>query len=417
MTHPQTPQPAKLRKLTQLLEHLLSLLVVFLMFAAVALQTGSLFGHKLGQTDTAEQTATALKLPAPEQLKELGLDNAALQFAQRDSASWNVVAPGGAAKGVLVSSLPYARDVKGFAGQVPLYIYMDESGVVRGLALDENSETPDFVNRASAALLPQWIGKGAEQAASQKVDAVSGATFSSRAIIANVQQSLAALSSANSHAAKTPVIGWGRTVAVCLVLLLGLGISYFFRGNKVLRVVQLLLNVGVLGFWCGQFLSLSLLRGWLANGFDPVAYLPTLIVLGVAVLLPFFKHKHHYCSWVCPLGSAQELMSRLPFPKIRCSAKVYRSMSRVRLWVFALLMLLLWTGVGSVALDYEPFTAFLTTTALPAVIIMAAVILVASCFVPNLWCRSLCPMGMALTLAEDTLNMNNVKNNKTPKKQ
>ncbi len=417
MTHPQTPQPAKLRKLTQLLEHLLSLLVVFLMFAAVALQTGSLFGHKLGQTDTAERTATALKLPAPEQLKELGLDNAALQFSQRDSASWNVVAPGGAAKGVLVSSLPYARDVKGFAGQVPLYIYMDESGVVRGIALDENAETPDFVNRASAALLPQWIGKGAEQAASQKVDAVSGATFSSRAIIANVQQSLAALSSANSHAAKTPVIGWGRTVAVCLVLLLGLGISYFFRGNKVLRVVQLLLNVGVLGFWCGQFLSLSLLRGWLANGFDPVAYLPTLIVLGVAVLLPFFKHKHHYCSWVCPLGSAQELMSRLPFPKIRCSAKVYRSMSRVRLWVFALLMLLLWTGVGSVALDYEPFTAFLTTTALPAVIIMAAVILVASCFVPNLWCRSLCPMGMALTLAEDTLNMNNVKNNKTPKKQ
>ncbi len=417
MTHTLNPQPAKLRKLTQLLEHVLSLLVVFLMFAAVALQTGSLFGHKLGATSEQKQSASQLTLPNAEELKALGLDNDALKFTQRDSASWTVVQTDGAKKGVLVSSLPYARDVKGFAGTVPMYIYIDEAGVVRGITLAENAETPEFVNRAYAALAPQWIGKDASQALSQKVDAVSGATFSSRAIIANVQQSLAALNAAKNHMAKEPVIGWGRTVAVVLVLLLGLGISYFFRGNKVLRVVQLLLNVGVLGFWCGQFLSLSLLRGWLANGFDAVAYLPTVIVLAVAVLLPFFKHKHHYCSWVCPLGSAQELMSRLPFPKIRCSAKVYRGMSRVRLWVFALLMLLLWTGLGSVALDYEPFTAFLTSTALPAVIILAAVILVASCFVPNLWCRSLCPMGMALTLAEDTLNMKNVKPDKTSKKQ
>lgn len=173
MTNTLTPQPARLRKLTQLLEHVLSLLVVFLMFAAVALQTGSLFGHKVGATATSQQEAAQLQPPTPEQLKELGLDNAAVQLTQRDSASWNV-AQTGAAKGVLVSSLPYARDVKGFAGQVPLYIYVDESGVVRGIVLAENAETPDFVNRASAALLPQWIGKGTAQAASQKVDAVSG---------------------------------------------------------------------------------------------------------------------------------------------------------------------------------------------------------------------------------------------------
>lgn len=52
-------------------------------------------------------------------------------------------------------------------------------------------------------------------------------------------------------------------------------------------MVQLVLNVVVLGFWCGQFLSLSLLRGWIANGFDPIIYLPTLIILATAVLMPF----------------------------------------------------------------------------------------------------------------------------------
>ena len=77
-------------------------------------------------------------------------------------------------------------------------------------------------------------------------------------------------------------------------------------------------------------------------------------------------------------------------------------MGRIRFGVFALLMLLLWTGMGAAVLDYEPFTAFMVTTASPAVMALAAVFVVASCFVPKLWCRCVCPMGSLLDLSEDT---------------
>lgn len=321
-----------------------------------------------------------------------------MRLTPRDSASWMVEGGNGESLGVIITTAPYTTDVKGFAGPTPLYIYVSKEGTIKQIIAADNADTSDFFNRAFTSLAPQWRDKSMEQAATLKVDAVSGATFSSNAIIANVQRTLAAqVQSKASSSSLKPMIGWGRTIMVAVVLLLGIIISLKWRGRKWLRLTQLALNVVVLGFWCGQFLSLSLLRGWISNGLDPVAYLPTLLVLIVALVMPFFKHKHHYCSWVCPLGSLQTLAAELPLPKVHCSPKVYRIMSRVRLYVFALLMLLLWTAFGAgCVLDYEPFTAFIVTAAAPTVMILAAAIVIASCFVPNVWCKAFVPWAWRL---------------------
>lgn len=391
-----------------LLEHALSLLVVFFMLVAATLWTGRLFGHDIGISKSAQSGVAQSKLavkPTDAQLKQMGINPQQIKLEERDSASWNVRSSEGsqAMLGTVISTDPYAHADQGFAGPTPLYIYIDGQGKVCQIVAADNADTPHLFNNAFSHITPQYVGKTAEEATQVKVDAVTGATFSSRAIIANVQKSLASYSSASASADKAPAIGWGKGIAVVIVLLLGAGISLLFRGNRPLRVVQLVLNVLVLGFWCGQFLSLSLLRGWIANGIDVGATWPTLLVLIVAIAMPLIKNKHYYCTWICPYGSLQELTSRLPFPKIHCSAAVYRWMSRVRMTVFCLLMLLLWAAFwGGEVLDYEPFTAFLFTTAMPAVIILAAAFVLASCFVPRLWCRSLCPMGQLLDFAEDS---------------
>lgn len=399
---PQKPTQKLLARTLPVLEHVLSLLVVFLLLTGTALWTGNFLGNKIGATSAAEpQQATVAAKPEGAQIEALAPDAASWTFTVNDSASWIVSDAAGAKLGVVIATAPYAKDVQGFAGPTPLYIYVDQSGQIAQIVAADNSETADFFRRAFDGLTSQWKGKNAEQASQLKVDAVSGATFSSNAIVQNVRRALAAHLSTSAKAQPEPVIGWVRTAAVAVVLLLGAVASLRFRKVRWLRTAVLILNVGVLGFWCGQFLSLSLLRGWIANGLDPIAYLPTLLVLAVAVVLPFFRRKHHYCTWVCPYGSLQELAARLPFPKIHCSQKVYRWMKMVRSVILCLLLLTLWTGFGSVILDYEPFTAFLVTTALPGVIVIAAAFVVASCFVPHLWCRSVCPMGMLLDLSED----------------
>ena len=97
------------------------------------------------------------------------------------------------------------------------------------------------------------------------------------------------------------------------------------------------------------------------------------------------------------LGS---LAYALPVPKLKLSAGALRVMHRVRTVVLALLLLALWLGFGASLLDYEPFTAFLFTTAAPAVLVLAAAFVVLAVFVPAPWCHALCPMGELLNLAE-----------------
>lgn len=387
-------------RMSRLCEQVLSLMVVFLMLSATVLWSGRYFGHRLhghGEYFNSAKVMSDVAVP----LKELGLDPGTVQLAVRDSASWSVSGAKGDALGVIVSSAPYCREVRGYAGPTPVFVYVNAAGRVAAVAAGENADTPAFFRRAFEGIAPRFKGLTAHEAASLKVDAVSGATYSSKAIIANIEQTLAAnAASANTVSRGVPAIGWGRTVAVAAVLLLGMFVSWMFRGHRKLRTIVLWLNVGVLGFWCGQFLSVSVLRGWLTNGVDAVAALPTLFVFAVAVLLPLFKRKNYYCTWVCPYGSLQELVGRLPLPKIRCGARVYKAMGRVRLWAFSLLMLLLWMGLGAEVLNYEPFSAFLFTSAQPAVMVLSATFVVAGCFVPRLWCRCLCPMGMLLNLSE-----------------
>lgn len=80
------------------------------------------------------------------------------------------------------------KKIQGYAGTVPLDVYLLHGKVVKVVALP-NNETPGFFQSA-AAILGSWNGLTPKQALAKKVDAVSGATFSSRAIIDNVKAAL-----------------------------------------------------------------------------------------------------------------------------------------------------------------------------------------------------------------------------------
>ena len=386
----------------KILDHCLSLLIVFLLLSSVAVWSGKLFGRDIkGSVSDSETVRKESVAPTPEVLTALKLKPSEVQITQRDSATWKVTGKNShKLLGHIVYTGPYAPKITGFAGPTPLYIYVSPQHTILEIAPGEHTETPSFFKRAYEGTMPEWIGKDLETGKSLEIDAVSGATYTSTALIQNVKMTLDVYTASHTTWSKGPAIGWVRTIAVFAVLILGLFANRLNRRYHFFRPVMLLLNVLVLGFWCGQFLSLSLLRGWVTNGLDPLLNLPVLFMFVLAFFTSFFSHKHHYCTWVCPLGSLQALSSLLPLPKIKVGAKIARFMNRLRFYVFCILMGLLWLGLGGFILDYEPFTAFMLDAALPAVSILAAVIVLASCFIPNLWCRALCPMGSLLDLSE-----------------
>lgn len=88
----------------------------------------------------------------------------------------------------VVNTTEISKTVRGFKGATPVEIYIKKNKIVKVEALP-NRETPQYFAKAKT-LLKQFEGKTVKKAAQMEVDGVSGATYSSRALIKNVQQGL-----------------------------------------------------------------------------------------------------------------------------------------------------------------------------------------------------------------------------------
>ncbi|MDE6296671.1 MAG: FMN-binding protein, partial [Muribaculaceae bacterium] len=285
--------------------------------------------------------------------------------------------------------------VSGYAGKVPLDIYVSE-GKIKEIKALPNAETPSFFERASA-LLDKWNGKTPEEAQKLKVDAVSGATYSSAAIIDNVQKGLAFYDKADSRQkAKVPVKIW-----IALAVTLTACILPLFVKNRMYNNIQLLANVVVLGFWCGQFLDYALILKSISTGFTLPIGLIAIVMLIAAFIYPLFGKPQHYCNHICPLGSAQLLMAQVCGYKIKIPVKILKCLDWFRKILWAVLMLLLWMDCLTSWMDLELFQAFQYKSASWGIIIAAVVFVLLSTVISRPYCRFVCPTGSLFKRAEN----------------
>lgn len=89
----------------------------------------------------------------------------------------------------VVNTTTLGKNVTGYIGTTPLKIYIKRNKVVKIAAL-RNQETPKYFAKVKKGLLTKWNGKKVKEASKMKVDAVTGATYSSKAFIKNVQLGL-----------------------------------------------------------------------------------------------------------------------------------------------------------------------------------------------------------------------------------
>ena len=382
---------------------LLSLVVVVLILAAAAiLRDGRILGHDLREAHEAK-----------------ALKNDTLE-----------VTPDGA---FVVNTKPLAKDVQGYGGPVPLKIHIKD-GRVAAVEAEPNAESPDFFNRAKE-LLNHWQGRSVDEALAEEVDAVSGATFSSKAIIANMQRGLAyakqhgqwgedgsvgalgtsapPIEGGSAGALETsapPIVGSSvgahgtsiPSIVALIAVLLGAVVPLFYN-NRRLHLVQLAVNVVVLGLWTGTFVSYTLFLRVFSGGVSLSAIgalAAPLLMLIVALIYPLAGRSGHYCANVCPFGSAQELAGKLSRRKLRITPRVLKLLSVLRNLLWGVLMALLLTGTCTAWIDYELFTAFLYSSASVWVMVLAALFLVLSVWVPRPYCRFVCPTGALIKSVE-----------------
>lgn len=363
----ENPMKKMLRNYSGKLQQLLCLLTCVLMVAAVSIRRdGKVVGRNVNQQQMVSQKTEPMIV------------------LEDDSERLNTTELG--------------KDIVGYGGTVPLEITLQD-GRVKSIRALANSETPDFFKEASA-LLTKWNGQTVEDARKMKVDAVSGATFSSKAIIGNVQRGL-------QYAAKNPVKTsvWSefdssaKAIAGLVVVLLVAIVPLFIKDRRY-RTAQQLLNVIVLGFWCGSFLNYTSIISYMSNGMNIVALIVPVIMLITAFVYPLFGKKSYYCTHVCPFSSLQELAGKCVGYKVRMKPTTAKRLDMFRQILWGILMLCLWTGVWFDWIDYEPFSAFVFQSASWVVIAIAVAFVALSTVIMRPYCRFVCPTGSLLKYSQ-----------------
>lgn len=345
----------------------LGLLICILMVVAASFRRdGKLLGHELGRDSTESMTAQNDTL--------------------RKLADGTFV----------INTTSLGKDISGYGGNVPLEIYIKD-GVIKQVKALPNHETAEFFGMAKA-LLTRWNGKTVEEALSMKVDGVSGATFSSRGILGNMRVGLQYAAKKTEKRSIFADFDLSAKNICGLIVALMAAILPLFVKNRRYRLCQQILNIAVLGFWCGSFMSWSAILGYMSNGMNVIALLLPTLLLIVAFIYPLFGKKNYYCTNVCPYGCVQELIGKNVKYKIKMSSATIKRLNLFRKVLFAVLMLCLWTGVWSDWVDYEPFSAFIFQSASWVVITIAVVFALLSAIVMRPYCRFVCPMGTLFKL-------------------
>ncbi len=304
----------------------------------------------------------------------------------------------------VINTTTIANNIKGYGGPVPLEITI-KGDKITDIKTLKNAESEEFFGRVRSGLIPEWIGTSVRDVADKEVDGISGATLSSRAVNATIKAGVAYLGN-NSYAVGEQTATGGGFVfslrsVVALVVVICAAILPIFVKDRRYRWVQLALNVVVLGFWCGTFLSYEVFVNYISNGVNVGQSIVVILMLVIAFVYPYFGRKSHYCTWVCPLGSLQELVGKSTGFKLRMSPRLVKALTVFKECLWAVLMLVLCAGIWFEWMNWELFTAFIFRQAAIGVLIAAALFVVLSVVVNRPYCRFVCPTGCLFQITQN----------------
>lgn len=368
------------------------LLVVFIVMLIIGLHSGSFFAYSFTESTQPEKSKqSTIKI---EDVRTLFPEAAKINEDALHQIS--VFNKQGAVLGYVLSSKPYSDSLTGFAGPVHFIMGIDTKNKLVGIKITEHTESPGYIDYiAKQGFFEKLRNKPLDAIINQNIDAVSGATMTTSVIIKALKQKAAEY---NNTVIKTRNKDSKKKISNGLTLLvIAFSLScFFFKRLRKYRMVLLLLNIAILGFLNGSFVSLFLLHGWILGGVPFLAQPVLALIVMLAIVMPVFTHKNYYCNYLCPYGSLQELAAKLNKRRRAFPFTQYYVVKHLRVVILLILTGLLVAGVTFDLTNVEPFSAFVFMSASVTAIVLAVVFLIASVFYNKPWCNYFCPSGALL---------------------
>ena len=310
-----------------------------------------------------------------------------------DGSSWkNVYGKGGRLEGKITSTSPHSDAIVGYAGPTPLLIGIGSDEKIIGVYPLENEETPSFrENIISSGFFGVFNGVRWKEAGNLTVDAITGATMTSDAMVRSLKHRLLLAASQKPVSEANPD---GRNILTIALVLIALWACLFSPAkHEAIRLAVLAASVVYLGFFRGQLLSMQVISAWIKHGVVTASGAVLFGIAAVTIIVSLTKGRAFYCHYICPFGALQEFAGRISPWKISISTRVDRALRKIRYALLFVIAGLLVTGLAGDLTDFEPFTVFAFTSASVTVLILAGVSLFMSLFLCRPWCGFLCPTG------------------------
>lgn len=346
----------------------------------------------------------APQAPVPDQVLTQALPDAVLfekrpdpldHFSGLDGKGHNI--------GVVVSTDNLSPAVQGYLGQVGCAVGLTPDGRITSVSPFRHKETPYYMEIvAGSGLLEQMAGIDMT-APFPDLDAVSGATITSRAIIDDVRHA-ASEASRQLYAIEVPqpasssaslIIYWKEILlAATLFFAMAAGLM---RDNWFRRYGIGMLTLFVVGVLLNTPLTLSALsrifQGNLPGTGNPALWL---ILLFIVISSPL--QGRSYCRDVCPFGTCQKLLYSISPFQVRVTPGVNSWLPALRRTFTAVLIVIgVWGGLGGF-MEVEPFFYLFSFDLTPILWIVVIFVLSVSTFWRRFWCNTMCPTGTILSL-------------------
>lgn len=301
----------------------------------------------------------------------------------------------------ITSAVP--PDVSGYGGEIDVLVGMDMSGRITGVRILGHSESPDFMGRViGAGLLQRFVGREHGDAFSD-IEAITGATLTSQAIIDDIKTAIPAVAGEVLKDARKLPTGGGildvqnlRLAGVLAMIIASVVAASLSRG-RLLRVGVLILSVAVIGIWQNTPITIGNLVDFRNLRISFSAGLPITILIIFAFVAALAKG-NLYCSYLCPFGALQTIAAKLRLPKVCPSKITMKNMEYLRL-LMAIIAIYAIAGTGSIAFRFiEPFSLCFSHEPDRMALMQASVVIVAAMFVRRVWCRFFCPTGLIFDL-------------------
>ncbi|UCG37946.1 MAG: 4Fe-4S binding protein [bacterium] len=349
------------------------------------------------------------RLQAPAEPLPAGLLAAALpdavRFEERSEPLPHLMGwdSGGGVAGAVVTTDTIPPVVRGYLGQIGTAVGLTPEGRITAVIPFRHTETPYYMEMVTGSGLIQEMTGIDLTKPFPFLDAVSGATVSSRALIGDVRRSSSLAASRLFGIDVPPPRGgetspWTHWKTILLAALLAASLAVGALSTRAgLREAMMLLNLAGIGFILNTPVTLSAISRILTLDL-PGPENPTLLLILAYLAASVPWQGRSYCRLVCPFGAIQHLGHRLWPWKARIDPGIAPSLPVLRhVLLGGLLILGVWVGFSGFT-EVEPFFGLFSLRLTPVLWITASFVLAVSLFWRRFWCNGLCPTGTILSI-------------------